>query len=516
MAKRKLKLNKKSASIILTIVSALVVYQLLSPSGLYFGLDLKGGDPRDNAYEFVVKDISEKRKSCTVIFKSSFGDSEPYEFSPCRFQFKSAIPTPRLTGFFDSRGGKMIGALDFYNIWNGERTSSSNWVSHWVVGKGFRDDKSDDFSWNFRAIKDGKVESRPVNGGCIAVNLRSHRSQCVTEYGSKRRCSTPNGGEVDCYYSGSGGTTIVDSSNTFKITAWGSGSASCYSGCDLPEYNGKYSIEFEIIDDNFYAREALAKRTIPSNFHYRNEGNCPALKNYTLVSESFSAGRSVNKDSLRWVPIYVCADAPVLIIDGATDETVSRSTDILKQLVDGETLTVPNGEVWRIDYGIKANKQLGLYCDPTNVTLNQDGTCPVPGGIIVNSTHCEVVPVLDADNGGCTTTHGLWIACGEGAHYEASLGCVIQPVKRCPTGTVEEVKLDGSKTCIKFLPAQKKCENEDELYDVDEGKCYYIEEEQGNCAIENATYTEDIDKCRRVRPLDPVCDESEGEVLEEL
>ena len=488
----------------------------------------------NNAYAVTIENFYQK--SCTVLFQSSVGDLRK-TFNPCKFTWGAASDSTLMTINTASRtSGRVQARLIYQPRWDQSCAPKSCNVHFWdnptfnSYGMMFGDWANDDISWSMELFPDQRYWDTYVGGVQVRNNITPFNVPASSSPNCMARCAQAPG-SCDGYTVNSCRNYIIDSSRTFKLTT--DNPLSSAGTKERPAYGGVYHVTFEIVNDNFYTQEAYYRSLIPTTPHYR-QVDCPVFNNYTVATEEFAAGRQITLNSFRYPVNYFCEKMPVLILD-TNKNLVDTSNTIPQDLLSGKTVTVPAGSIYRIDYVIRANKQLGLLCDKTNVSKNDDGTCPV-GGTSVSATQCEVQPVLDGTNGGCTTKAGLIHFCSEGTWNDKVMGCLIQPTNTCPLGTVKRTSATGVTECIQYLPVIQMCTTGD-LWNVDKERCCYGFQQEASCpkglatysngqrlltsgylsiplpTQGNITYDRNTDTCAYPRPLDPKCDTGQGEAI---
>ena len=516
------------------LIVTFLIYQAVSPSPFdlsFLGLQgVGGGDPVGNAYSVTIESFYQQ--SCTVLFQSSVGNMRK-TFNPCKFTWGAASESTLLTVNTASRtSGRIQSRLVFQPFWQAscypKACNAHFWDNPTYNGYGmkFQDWQQDDISWSleippekaFNKVNSNNVPISPSNipasTGSATCMQACWQSSCDNGYGLPECVSN-----------------VIDSSRTFKLTT--DNPFRTIRSKSTPTYAGTYHVTFEIINPNFYVQEAYYRTLIPAYPHYR-QVDCPIFKNYTVVTEEFAAGKDITMASFRYPVNYFCESLPVLVLD-TSHNLIATSPDYLQDLLAGKTVTVPAGDVYRIEYVVQANKELGLRCDLVNLTKNDDGSCP-GAGRSVNATTCEVQPIINGTTGGCTTTAGLVHLCSAGSWVDSINGCVIQPVNDCPLGTVKKTNAEGVVECIQYLPVTQYCTTGD-LWNVDKQGCCYNFQQVASCpsgqttyangqrvlsgdsyiiptsTSGNISYNRNTDTCAYQRPLDPKCDVRQGENL---
>lgn len=105
----------------------------------------------------------------------------------------------------------------------------------------------------------------------------------------------------------------------------------------------------------------IPRSTIPTDLHYR-EYSCPLESGRYLTAQTFTENQQINSGSFAYQPNYFCSRHGVIKTQLATQRSV-ESTEELKQIIAGQTLTVPDGETWTFFYVPNTTVDLPIKCE---------------------------------------------------------------------------------------------------------------------------------------------------------
>jgi hypothetical protein len=482
--------------VVLTLL-ALIAVTYSSPSTPY--TISNAPDPQQVVSIVSVGNFYKPTKSCQVIYNSIYG-TKPVTYTPCKFSFKPDVLTSSVNGFPTPSSKFRFtmlslsrSKLDALIQTQGIFSKSGDGFAYLNTGLKVLDYPYDDFDWittYARTACSGVTTNYEVDLGNV-FGCPSYSTTYPIDYcGDVARYGPCNCNGCSMGYSGSNVWTMRDKSNTVVMTL-------------APDH----TITVSISDTDFFNQEAIKAKEIPSFLHYR-ELDCPALENYTMMTEEFQPGKAINQFAFRYTPNYFCSRFPVAVLDQDHQQYDSITTP-LQQIVAEQTVTVPVNTIWRIDYFVKANKQLGLYCDPVNVSANDDGTCPkecVPAG----GSKCTCFPTQESTNLSCTVKPGMIHLCTVGTWNGNIFGCAVQVINKCPIGTVEAKDiLTGDTICNYFPPVAAVCKYNFTTYNSDTDRCEKLLLPEPICTRQDSNYRQTMDKCVYDRPKKLDCTNTE-------
>ena len=234
------------------------------------------------------------------------------------------------------------------------------------------------------------------------------------------------------------------------------------------DFENKFK-KFNYYDENGVFRKGYASRvrvilsgTSDDAFLHVKHYDCPLKEGYQAMMESFSATDSVNEFSFRYPVNYFCDAFPVVITDNINN-VVYKNTSAYADIVNGSTVTVPDGMTYTFTYFTPTPDDLPFVCE---------------------------VGSLDLETNTCVVTSGLTYLCSTGQFDSATGACVVQPESSivCETGRYD-VSLG---LCVWNPPIQAVCEMG--LFNANTGNCDYTPL-TANVCVEDAIYNETTGKC---------------------
>jgi len=191
---------------------------------------------------------------------------------------------------------------------------------------------------------------------------------------------------------------------------------------------------------------------------YKESELCRLKEGYVLVTQDFSAGETIELTDFRLEPKAFCYMAPALKLD-SSGGILEQTIEPYKFLQLGEYVTVPEGEVWRLNYVAEVSSSLPVVCD-------------------ANSFY-------DVDTKECIPKPGFVFYCARGQYSESEKACVIQPD-------------------TKYV-----CDSADAVYDSETGKCIiFVSETEPVCPAESELVVENGEyKCVFEPKTEYVCSE---------
>lgn len=466
------------------------------------------GDVQNNVNGFTIESFYEQ--ACDVTFHSTLGDVTK-TFNPCKFTMTAESEFVKMRANTASRG-IIESRLQFSQLWNA-RTVSGNNLDCYTRGLYAADFSQDDLDWNIRWREEGQLNTEPLSESLGGKQFHTGNNYWSSGYNAydKYCCEVGNSQPT---YKVNDGVQIIDSSNTFMITA--SGGKDRYGGisCEQqPTFAKPYRIEFEIINPNFYETEKLERNTIrPPELR---EVDCPITNNMMLVQETYQAGEVLTLDALSYDVSHFCSSLPVVVLD-TNGNRIRTEVSPYQEILDGRIHQVPSGELHEVFYIIETTSDIPVICEKVEVAKLQDGSCPE--GSLVEDGKCMNIPVFDQDTGNCLAKAGILYKCSKGVWDATEKACVTQSENPCPTGYV----LDNTKDipeCF-YKPVQNVvCRDKDTaIYNPDLKGCYFTKTRQSQCSPDGEVtpyLDESDDRCKYQRPINLFC-RIEGETLETL
>lgn len=194
-------------------------------------------------------------------------------------------------------------------------------------------------------------------------------------------------------------------------------------------------------------------------YHYGIEINVKALpcvydSDQTLVVESFRDGSKITKSDLSFPFVKFCGAHQPLITDAFTKSSYS-SSEVLSQLKNDVTITVPPNKVYSIFYVATRTKDIPSACDVRKAFNPETKTCEDVIGFV---TVCRE-GYYDSSAGVCNTFPDLKYICPEGSILNVKTNeCIItkEVVEKivgfeeiiCPENTIR-VESDNMVKCLK-------------------------------------------------------------------
>lgn len=196
---------------------------------------------------------------------------------------------------------------------------------------------------------------------------------------------------------------------------------------------------------------------------------CELQEGTMVIAETFSAGSTVSKADLRFVPKAYCSQLPILVTEeGQVVEQKLEEYAIL----DKSFITIPTGQTWTLFYIIDITPDITVVCDEGSYNPTS-GNCEVTPGII----HVCSVGIFDPEEALCIVQPEARYVCEIG-YYNVEQGLCIYQVPAgetqilCPTGSQIDVDDEGIQRCF-FLPdLEAVCEKGS--YDSETGACKYL------------------------------------------
>lgn len=237
---------------------------------------------------------------------------------------------------------------------------------------------------------------------------------------------------------------------------------------------------------------------IDEQLHLRSD-LCPLLENQQIVSQDITSGTTVTADALDPEPLFFCTKHPVLVTDPAGQQT-KLITEPYTDLVRGESVTVPEGETWRLYWTIdKTGVDTSIVCEEGTYNKEED-TCKVTPGI----THvCRDDAVWNPQEGACVVTPETKTICEQG-RYEADIDkCVYNPpvTVDCDRGSCNP----DTEKCVYTPETQVDCEQG--TYSADLEKCLYEPGVEETC--DTGEYNSTTEMCEVTAPVEQVCEQGE-------
>ncbi len=205
-------------------------------------------------------------------------------------------------------------------------------------------------------------------------------------------------------------------------------------------------------------------------FWIDNEG-CNLQEGTMVVAETFSAGNTVSRADLRFVPKAYCSQLPILVT--AEGQIVEQKLEEYA-ILDKSFITIPPGQTWTFFYVIDITPDITVICDEG--ILNPDtGNCEVTPGIV----HVCSVGIFDSEQALCIVQPEVRFVCELGFLDLATNQCVyIIPEDQtrivCPSGSKIVVNDEGIEACIFEPDLEPVCSRGN--YDPVTNTCKYLPE----------------------------------------
>jgi len=213
-----------------------------------------------------------------------------------------------------------------------------------------------------------------------------------------------------------------------------------------------------------YQDQCVTPDIISPSMHFR-QYDCPISSGYMSMLETFQSGDIIGAGSFARSPNYFCEMMPMVRLNsqgGFIDNSLSQ----YKSIVNGETLTVPDGELWLFAYVTNDLAGLPVSCSTEELY----------------------------SNGECIPNPGIVYACTGGQFSYADGVCVVDSGSAtiCTDGGVYYVDGQYAGQCVKFITTI------DELNKTIITKEFYTPENVPIC--EKGSYNKMTDKCEYASP----------------
>lgn len=206
--------------------------------------------------------------------------------------------------------------------------------------------------------------------------------------------------------------------------------------------NGREVCEKDVSGPVFIKLRATGTRSSSNEFligavKYKIPFNCQLSEGEFLASETFRGGDIF---STRYPVRKFCLQHPVVIFDEIQGGT-AVTAEPYNRFVNGEMITVPDGQVWEVKYVFRnvdrdGNQIIPLACDFNSEFYDVNvGDCTSQSGLV---QLCGEGTVFDPDRFACIATPSVPDVCENGV-LDASTGkCVIL------VSSLEQVCIEGS------------------------------------------------------------------------
>jgi len=222
------------------------------------------------------------------------------------------------------------------------------------------------------------------------------------------------------------------------------------------------------------------------------KNTCDFEANQLLAGETFSGGKTISKDSLRYPPVGFCKAHPSIITSDNSKQSIT-STNVYDDLQNGKSVIIASDETLTLFYIIENNNNLPTICDSNE-------------NLALDSNNVDV----------CLSTIGFTYLCSEGQFDALSGTCVVQAKSNtiCEKGRYDV----NEDVCIFNPPVQVDCGDSTAYYSIDQDKCikvpefnyicpekytFYEPENQITCTLEGGIW-ELCSQC----PSDKICAEA--------
>jgi hypothetical protein len=213
----------------------------------------------------------------------------------------------------------------------------------------------------------------------------------------------------------------------------------------------------------------------------RGDGeSCPLFQNQMVISEDFTSGTEVTITQLSPEPDYFCTKHPIIetVPDGKrTGLPVKPYSD----LVNGQTITVPEDRTWRLHWIATVNQNNTEYICEDGSYNKDKGKCVATPGII----HiCNGDSVWSPSRGQCVTHPEVKQVCEKGRFNSDLQQCVFKPDVdvQCEEGVYNPKK----EACIVDAPVEGQCDRG--VYNSETDSCVYTPSDREYSCEGDATY----------------------------
>jgi len=195
----------------------------------------------------------------------------------------------------------------------------------------------------------------------------------------------------------------------------------------------------------------VPKQTVPETLHYR-EYSCPLESGHYLTAQTFVEHDQIHAGSFAYEPNYFCSRHGIIQTQLATQRSI-ETTEEYKQIIAGQTLTVPAGDTWTFFYVPKTNVELPVKCEEGDyydvetekcvklvsgfVYVCVDPETSLVGNQCVKEADLKIICPIDSEliDGKCYLAGETIITCPPG-YTKAGNKCYLQgsTVTTCPDG----------------------------------------------------------------------------------
>lgn len=103
---------------------------------------------------------------------------------------------------------------------------------------------------------------------------------------------------------------------------------------------------------------------------------CDIRNDEVIVFDDYTAGSTININNLKYTPIHFCQqETQFLIRDLVANSIVSDRGELLKQLVRGQNIVVPENKIYRVSYITKFVEGVTLRCEIGSALNTKTGKC---------------------------------------------------------------------------------------------------------------------------------------------
>ncbi len=222
------------------------------------------------------------------------------------------------------------------------------------------------------------------------------------------RDSSTFGLGVEFPYNVSQGRNGANFQKTFSVSSDLSGGYHSFDLYSIEEISGNFI--GHVYPNNQNDAEVYSASLIDSQTFYKEPNECSLVGgNLMIYYQFFPSGSVITKDSFN-VPIKAfCHSLPITKIDSNEEIAIEKSYTELDMLELGSSVTVPEGEVWRIDAIIDSDDfpTQEVFVCPDGYEFDDDERTCVPSFVGVCSDG-----QFDPELGVCS--NGVWQPCLSG------------------------------------------------------------------------------------------------------
>ena len=204
----------------------------------------------------------------------------------------------------------------------------------------------------------------------------------------------------------------------------------------------------------------VPRSTIPNELHYR-EYSCPLESGRYLTAQTFIEHENISANTFAYEPNYFCSRHGIIQTQLATQRSI-ETTEEYKQIVSGQTVTVPAGDTWTFFYVPKINVNLPIKCEEGDYYDVETEKCvQLVSGFVYICTD----PTTNLVGNQCVKEADLTIICPNNQDpIDGKCYIYGTPTIICPTGYTQ-----SGNECHRQGTTITDCP---EGYDLRDGACY--------------------------------------------